>query len=82
MDIGLVHRNAGGISCEFISGLFLPEQPSSKRPAAAAAAPPSETSLNQNFIESFMTLNTITFADLVRKEKARISWDVGRVSSP
>ena len=40
MDIGLVHRTAGGISCEFISGLFLPEQPSSKRPAAAAAAPP------------------------------------------
>jgi len=42
MDIGLVHRTAGGISCEFISGLFLPEQPSSKRPAAA---PPPETSL-------------------------------------
>jgi hypothetical protein len=44
MDIGLVHRTAGGISCEFISGLFIPEQPISERPATAAAPPP-ETSL-------------------------------------
>ena len=64
MDIGLVHRTAGGISCEFISGLFLPEQPSSKRPAAA---PPPETSLIENFMERFMTLNTITFVDMAKK---------------
>jgi len=29
-----------------------------------------------------MTLNIITFADMARREKARVSWDVRRVSSP
>ena len=56
MDIGLVHRTAGGISCEFISGLFIPEQPISERPAAAAAAaaaPPPETSLPLRPVSEF-----------------------------
>ena len=33
-------------------------------------------SLNGSFMEDFITLNTITFADMVRREKIRISWDV------
>jgi len=33
-------------------------------------------------MESFMTLNTITFTDMARREEDRVSWDVRRVSSP
>jgi len=33
-------------------------------------------------MNDFMTLNTINFADMARKEKDEISWDVRRVSSP
>jgi len=34
-------------------------------------------------MEYFMILNTITFADMARKEKdVAVSWDVRRVSSP
>ena len=29
-----------------------------------------------------MILNTITFADMARRENGRVSWDVRRVSSP
>ena len=39
-------------------------------------------SLSGGFMESFMTLNIINFADVARREKIGISWDVGRVSSP
>jgi len=34
------------------------------------------------FMESFMTLNIINFADMVRREKNGVSCDVRRVSSP
>jgi hypothetical protein len=33
-------------------------------------------------MESFMTLNTVNFADMTRREKDGVSWDVRRVSSP
>ena len=33
-------------------------------------------------MESFMTLNTINFADMTKREKDVVSWDVRRVSSP
>jgi len=33
-------------------------------------------------MEGFMTLNIINFADMARREKGRVSWDVRRVSSP
>jgi len=33
-------------------------------------------------MESFMTLNIINFADVARREKDRVSWDVRSVSSP
>jgi len=33
-------------------------------------------------MKGFMTLNIIIFADMARREKARVSWDVRRVSSP
>ena len=42
----------------------------------------SQASLNRSFVEGFMTLNTITFADMARREKDGVSWDVRRVSSP
>ena len=42
----------------------------------------SEASLSGSFMESFMTLNIINFADVVRREKYEASWDVRRVSSP
>ena len=42
----------------------------------------AKASLNGSFMESFMTLNIINFADVARREKIRVSWDVGRVSSP
>ena len=38
-------------------------------------------SLNGNFMKGFMTLNIINFADIVRREKDRVSWDMMRVSS-
>jgi len=41
-----------------------------------------EASLSEDFMESFMTLNIINFADMARKEKNEVSWDVRRVSSP
>ena len=42
----------------------------------------TKTSLNESFMEDFMTLNTTIFADMTRRERARVSWDVRRVSSP
>jgi len=33
-------------------------------------------------MEGFIALNIITFADMARREKNRVSWDVRRVSSP
>ena len=33
-------------------------------------------------MESFITLNIINFADVVRKENDVVSWDVRKVSSP
>jgi len=33
-------------------------------------------------MESFMTLNTTTFADMARRENDGVSWDVRIVSSP
>jgi len=33
-------------------------------------------------MKDFMTLNTTTFADMVRRENDEVSWDVRRVSSP
>ena len=35
-----------------------------------------------SFSGSFMTFNTIAFADMVRREKDGVTWDVRRVSSP
>jgi len=32
-------------------------------------------------MKGFMTLNTINFADIARREKDRVSWDIRRVSS-
>jgi len=32
-------------------------------------------------MENFMVLNIINFADIIRREKYGISWDVRRVSS-
>jgi len=33
-------------------------------------------------MEDFMILNTIIFADMTRREKDKVLWDVRRVSSP
>ena len=33
-------------------------------------------------MERFMALNIINFADVARREKNGVSWDVRRVSSP
>jgi hypothetical protein len=33
-------------------------------------------------MESFITLNIITFADMARREKDGVSWDVRRILSP
>jgi hypothetical protein len=33
-------------------------------------------------MEGFMTLNTITFADMARREKDGVLWNVRRISSP
>jgi len=41
----------------------------------------SKASLNRSFMEGFITLNTTTFADMARREKNGVSWDVRRVSS-
>jgi len=35
-----------------------------------------------DFIKGFIILNTINFADMTRREKDGVSWDVRRVSSP
>ena len=35
-----------------------------------------------SFMENFVTLNTITFVDMAKRENAVVSWDVRRVSSP
>ena len=40
---------------------------------ASAFQPESKASHNGNFMESFMTLNTIIFTDMVSREKARVS---------
>ena len=39
-------------------------------------------SLSGGFMKSFVTLNIINFADVTRREKHEILWDVRRVSSP
>ena len=41
-----------------------------------------KTSLNGGFMESFMALNIINFADMAKRDKDRVSWDVKGVSSP
>ena len=41
-----------------------------------------KASLSGGFMESFMTLNIINFADMARREKDGVSWDMRRVSSP
>jgi hypothetical protein len=41
-----------------------------------------KASLSGNFMESFMTLNIIIFANMARREKGGVSLDVRRVSSP
>jgi len=41
-----------------------------------------KVSLSGGFIESFMTLNTINFANMVRRENDEVPWDVRRVSLP
>jgi len=33
-------------------------------------------------MEGFIALNIINFADVARREKDEVSWDVRRVSSP
>jgi len=38
--------------------------------------------LNRSFMESFMALNIVTFADIAKRYKIKISWDVRRVLSP
>jgi len=40
-----------------------------------------KVSLNRSFVESFIALNIINFADMTRKKKYRVSRDVKRVSS-
>ena len=40
---------------------------------ASAFQPESKASFNGSFMDGFMTLNTIFFADMVRREKARVS---------
>jgi len=41
-----------------------------------------KVSLNGRFMESFIAINIINFADMARSEKDGVSWDVRRVSSP
>ena len=40
---------------------------------ASAFQSESKASLNRSFMEAFMTLNTIIFADMARREKTRVS---------
>ena len=42
----------------------------------------TKASLNEGFMESFMVLNIIVFADMTRRKKYGVSWDVRGVSSP
>ena len=37
--------------------------------------------VSMGFMEDFMILNIVNFADMERREKDEISWDVRRVSS-
>ena len=39
-------------------------------------------SLNGGFMKSFMALNIINFANMTKRDKDRVSWDVSGVSSP
>jgi len=39
-------------------------------------------SLNGSFMEDFVALNIISFADMAKRKNDRVSWDVRRVSSP
>jgi len=41
-----------------------------------------KASLNGSFMKSFIVLNIINFADMIRRERDKVSWDVRRVSSP
>ena len=41
-----------------------------------------KVSLNGGFMESFIALNIINFADMASKENDIVSWDVKGVSSP
>ena len=43
---------------------------------------PTKASLNGSFMEGFMTINTITFADMAMRENDGVLWDMRRVSSP
>lgn len=40
-----------------------------------------QVSLNENFMKDFTALNIIIFANIARREKKGVSWDVKRISS-
>jgi len=40
-----------------------------------------QVSLNGNFMKDFTALNIINFADIARREKKGVSWNVRRISS-
>jgi hypothetical protein len=42
----------------------------------------SKASVNGSLMKGFITLNTINFADMTRRENDRVSWNVRRVLSP
>ena len=41
----------------------------------------AKASLSGGFMESFITLNIINFADMARRENDGVSWDVRKVLS-
>ena len=43
---------------------------------------PTKASLNGSFMEDFVALNIISFADMAKRKNDRVLWDVRRVSSP
>ena len=42
----------------------------------------AKVSLSGGFMESFMTLNIINFADVTKRENDGVLWNMSRVSSP
>ena len=52
------------------------------RMAEVEPEPTHEASFSGSFMESFMTLNIINFADVARRENDEVLWDVRIVSSP